>query len=103
MGIKAAELSVTCGARIIEKHFTLDKNQSDFRDHQLSADPYELKALAKAVADAEKFFGINDNDIAVCEKENATAVGRSIASKRDISKGETISISDISWVALEMA
>ena len=43
-------------------------------------------------------MGINDNDIAVCEKENATAVGRSIASKRDISKGETISISDISWV-----
>lgn len=98
LGIKAAELAVACGARIIEKHFTLDKNKSDFRDHQLSADPSELKALAKAVADAEKFFGINDNDIAVCEKENATAVGRSIASKRDISKGETISISDICWV-----
>ena len=39
IGTKAAELSVACGAKIIEKHFTLDKNYSDFRDHQLSADP----------------------------------------------------------------
>ena len=25
-------------AKIIEKHFTIDKNYSDFRDHQLSSD-----------------------------------------------------------------
>jgi N,N'-diacetyllegionaminate synthase len=35
LGIKAAELAVACGARIIEKHFTLNKNYSDFRDHKL--------------------------------------------------------------------
>ena len=98
MGIKAAELAVACGARIIEKHFTLNKNQSDFRDHKLSADPSELKALVQAIADVEKFLGTSDGSIRICEKQNATAVGRSIASNRDISIGETISISDICWV-----
>jgi len=33
IGISAAVLSVALGARVIEKHFTLDKNQSDFHDH----------------------------------------------------------------------
>ena len=98
LGIKAAELAVACGARIIEKHFTLNKSQSDFRDHQLSADPSELEALVQAIAEVEKFLGSSDDSIRDCEKQNATAVGRSIASSRDISMGETISIADICWV-----
>jgi N,N'-diacetyllegionaminate synthase len=98
LGIKAAELAVACGARIIEKHFTLNKYHSDFRDHKLSADPNELKALVHAIADVEKFLGKTDNAAAPCEKQNATAVGRSIASNRDIRIGETISIADICWI-----
>ena len=39
LGIQASCSAVAMGARIIEKHFTIDKNYSDFRDHQLSADP----------------------------------------------------------------
>ena len=98
LGIKAAELAVACGARIIEKHFTLNKNQSGFRDHQLSADPKELKTLVQAIADVEKLLGKSEHELATCEKENATAVGRSIVSIRDIGVGNTISMSDISWV-----
>ncbi len=98
MGIKAAELAVACGARIVEKHFTLNKNHSDFRDHQLSADPIELKSLVNAIEDVEKFLGKDDALIGNCEKENITAMGRSIASNRDIPIGETISTSDICWV-----
>ena len=36
LGIDAAAFSVIAGARIVEKHFTLDKNYSNFRDHQIS-------------------------------------------------------------------
>ena len=36
------------GARILEKHFTLDHDFSDFRDHKLSADPGELRELVRA-------------------------------------------------------
>ena len=47
IGITAAVLSVIAGARIVEKHFTLDKNYSDFRDHKLSADPKEMSLMVK--------------------------------------------------------
>ena len=32
--------NVAYGAKIIEKHFTLDKNYSNFRDHKLSAETF---------------------------------------------------------------
>src|SRR6185503_15501956 len=44
-GPEACFLAVALGARIIEKHFTLDKHFSDFRDHQLSADPSEMRQI----------------------------------------------------------
>ena len=46
-----------CGARIIEKHFTPEfKSHSDLRDHQLSADPAELKTLVQSIATVEKLL-----------------------------------------------
>ena len=42
IGINAAIASVGIGVRIIEKHFTKNKNQSEFRDHKISADPEEF-------------------------------------------------------------
>ena len=54
LGIEAAVSSVLVGARIVEKHFTLDKNYSDFRDHQLSADPDEMNMLVKEIRKTEK-------------------------------------------------
>ena len=53
LGTEAAVLAVAAGARILEKHFTLDKHQSDFRDHQLSADPAEMDELVRRIRQAE--------------------------------------------------
>ena len=49
IGLEACLSAVTLGAKIIEKHFTLDKNFSKFRDHKLSADPRELNQLVKKI------------------------------------------------------
>ena len=46
------------GSRVIEKHFTLDKNYSDFRDHQLSADPTDLKELGDPYPGTRENVGI---------------------------------------------
>ena len=35
-GLEACKIAYLLGAKVIEKHFTLDKNQSDFRDHKIS-------------------------------------------------------------------
>ena len=45
IGIDTCLLAISRGARIIEKHFTLDKSDSTIRDHALSATPEEFRQL----------------------------------------------------------
>ena len=40
-------MSVIYGAKIIEKHFTLDKSDTTIRDHTLSSTPREFTDLVK--------------------------------------------------------
>ena len=49
LGIKACEYAALMGAEIIEKHFTLNKKFSKFRDHKLSADPKEFKEMVNNI------------------------------------------------------
>ena len=97
LGIQAAILAVALGARIIEKHFTIDKNYSDFRDHQLSADPKELKLLVEKIKITQELLGQNKKEIQVSEKDNLLALRRSIVAKRNLVKNEIISKEDITW------
>lgn len=94
LGIDAAAFSVIAGARIVEKHFTLDKNYSDFRDHQLSADPNEMSLLVKKIRKAEIMLGKEEKKIRKCENEMNTMGRRSIAVNRDIAKGTILLKSD---------
>ncbi len=98
IGIEAAVLSVVAGARIIEKHFTLDKNFSDFRDHQLSADPEEMRMMVKKIREAEKMLGEEKKKIQLCEKEMKILGRRSIAVARNLIAGTRLSRSDLIWV-----
>lgn len=45
IGIEACLIAISRGAKIIEKHFTLDKSSTVVRDHVLSATPEEFKIL----------------------------------------------------------
>ncbi len=47
-GIECSLLAILMGARILERHFTLDKNQKG-SDHCLSLNPTELRELVKKV------------------------------------------------------
>tara|TARA_X000000950_G_C13877828_1_gene645604 strand:+ start:529 stop:1539 length:1011 start_codon:yes stop_codon:yes gene_type:complete len=98
LGIDAAVNSVFAGARIIEKHFTLDKNYSDFRDHHLSADFRDMKLLVEKVRKAESMFGIEEKKIQKCEKNLEIYGRRSIAASRDLSPGTVLRSSDLIWV-----
>ena len=98
LGVDAAVLSVIAGARIIEKHFTIDKNFSDFRDHQLSADPNEMRLLVDKVRQAEIMLGKEEKKIRLSEKEMKIMGRRSIAVNRDIIKGTKLQRSDLIWL-----
>ena len=45
MGIEIPLIAISRGAKIIEKHFTLDRSDTTIRDHALSATPDEFKLL----------------------------------------------------------
>ncbi len=45
VGIETSLLAVSRGAKIIEKHFTLDKSDNTIRDHALSASPKEFRLM----------------------------------------------------------
>jgi N,N'-diacetyllegionaminate synthase len=45
IGIESALIAITRGARIVEKHFTLDKSDRTIRDHALSATPEEFRSM----------------------------------------------------------
>ena len=98
IGIKAALLSVVAGARIVEKHFTLDKKYSNFRDHQLSADPEEMRMMVNQIREAEKILGKEEKKPQNCEKAMNLLARRSIAVSKNISKGTKLTRSDLIWV-----
>jgi sialic acid synthase SpsE len=97
-GIEACVLAVALGARIIEKHFTLDKHYSDFRDHQLSADPAEMKRLVADIARAETLLGRPEKRIQPCEEAVAKVARRSIAAITDLPAGHVLTRDDLMWI-----
>lgn len=96
-GLDAAPLAVALGARIIEKHFTLDKNSSEFRDHALSADPHELRELARRLRLAAELLGSPGKDVQPSERDSVSALRRSIVAAADLPEGHVLAEGDLTW------
>jgi N-acetylneuraminate synthase/N,N'-diacetyllegionaminate synthase len=101
MGIEAAVLSVALGARIVEKHFTLDKGYSGFRDHSISADPEDLKALVNRIRQASKMMGSGIKEPQESEGPAIRTIRRSIVANRPLKKGKIIKYDDLTWLRSE--
>ena len=98
LGVEACVLAVALGARVIEKHFTLDKNFSEFRDHSISADPAEMEELTRRIKAASNILGERKKAIQPCEESMITAIRRSIVAGADLNAGSYIDQSDLTWV-----
>lgn len=98
IGIEACCAAISMGAKIIEKHFTLDKNFSNFRDHKLSADPLEMKRLVEMVNFFNKMIGSGEKIVQNCEQEMSIAMKRSIAASKHINKDTKLNSSHLTWV-----
>jgi sialic acid synthase SpsE len=97
-GVDAAVLSVALGARIIEKHFTLSKTQSDFRDHALSADPTEMAKLVQQVRLAQTLLGTGEKILQEGEMPTAAAARRSIVARAALPVGHLLAEADLDWL-----
>jgi sialic acid synthase SpsE len=101
IGTSAALAAVALGAKVIEKHFTLSKSYSKFRDHKLSADPNEMRKLVNEVRDLEKILGNGEKKIQKSEKKTINYMRRSAVAAVEIPKGKKISDSDIKWIRIK--
>lgn len=98
LGIASALVALGLGARVVEKHFTLDKNYSAFRDHALSAEPAELAALAEAFKVHAEMLGDGGREGDLPDAATRAAARRGIVTAREIAAGETIGAADLDYV-----
>jgi len=94
MGIEVPIAAVALGARVIEKHFTLDGNMEG-PDHKASLEPHELKAMVKAVRNIEKALGTGEIAPSDREKENRNIARKVIAASKDIKQGDYLTEDNI--------
>ena len=94
LGIDAAVLSVALGARVIEKHFTIDRHFSDFRDHQLSADPDDMREMIGRIRRAEKLMGDGKKRIIDSEDPNHV-LRRRLFATRTLPAGHVLKSDDV--------
>ena len=90
LGIEIPIAAIAMGAKVIEKHFTLDKNLPG-PDHRASLEPDELKAMVKAIRNIEIALGSGIKKPSKSETKNIKIARKSIVAKRDIKKGEVFS------------
>ncbi len=98
LGVVASVAAAALGAVIVEKHFTLRHDFSDFRDHQLSADPPELRRLAEALVATPGMLGEPTKQVLEEERALMEPVRRSIAAARDLPAGHTVALEDLTWL-----
>lgn len=87
VGIEIPIAAAALGATIIEKHFTLDRNMEG-PDHKASLEPYELKAMVKAIRNIEVALGSLEKKPTKSEAENINIARKSIVASCCIKKGE---------------
>ncbi len=98
LGPDASLAAAAIGARIIEKHFTLDKNFSAFRDHQLSADPAEMRLIVDGIRKIETLLGTAEKRVQPSEEANLRPARRSIAAAANLPRGHALRAEDLMWV-----
>ncbi len=94
IGISAPVAAVAIGARVIEKHVTIDRRMKG-TDQAGSLGPDGVNRMIRDIRLLEMSMGVKD--IFVCDDVKMTRekLERSVASKRDICKGEVIEERDL--------
>ena len=93
-GVEAAIAATTLGAKVIEKHLTINKKMKG-PDHSSSLDPEEFKNFVKKIKNTEKIISLKNSKVSTEEWKNSKVVRKSIVAKIKIKKGEIFSRKNI--------
>ena len=99
-GIHIPVASVSLGATIIEKHFTLNKNLEG-NDHKVSLLPEEMKTLVYNIKTLSQSLsgGINKKSITQGERLNKVALSKGVYTNKFLSKGTVLEERDLIYAS----
>lgn len=82
--------AVALGAKVIEKHFTVDKSMEG-NDHKVSLLPEEFRQMVRMIREVEESMGVaSERLISQGELINRETLAKSLVASRSIAKGELI-------------
>ncbi|MCO6050165.1 N-acetylneuraminate synthase [Mesorhizobium sp. RP14(2022)] len=93
-GTFVSPTAVALGARVIEKHLTLDRGMQG-PDHAASIEPSEFKAMVAQIREAELILGDGIKAPRPAELEARSLVRRGLKARRDIPAGTVLVADDI--------
>lgn len=93
-GIEIPIAAVAMGARVVEKHFTLDRKMEG-PDHKASLEPLELKQMIMSIRHIEEALGNGEKKPVDIEKANMKVARKSIVARRNIKAGEILTEDNI--------
>ena len=93
LGFSIPIAAIAKGVKIIEKHFTLDKNMPGW-DHKVSADVNDMTIICEEGNKVFRSLGSKYKVLAIEEVEKRAKFRRSMTSKHDLIKGHILSKND---------
>ncbi len=102
IGIHTSIAAIARGAKIIEFHFTFDKDNDSFRDHRLSFDSKDLLEIKSFCEKFPKILGNNEKIITPKESSNTQEFRRGVFFANQIKKGDIIKKEDLTFLRPEI-
>lgn len=95
LGIEVPIAAVALGARVIEKHFTLNRNLPG-PDHAASLEPEELKSMVKSIRNIEKaILGNGIKEASQSELKNISNVRKSLHFSKNLTVNHVVCANDL--------
>jgi len=94
IGFIPAVASIVLGAKVIEKHFTLDKNLPG-PDHKASSTPEEFKELVNAIRLTETSLGDPVKRVQKEEEQMREIARKSLFFTKELYKGHVVELKDL--------
>jgi len=94
VGVGAAAFAIPMGAKVVEKHFTLNKSQEG-PDHKASLSPDELIEFVKLVRKVDAFIGSNIKKPNLSETKTRASLQKCMVASCEIKEGERFSENNI--------
>jgi len=93
-GIAMAIVAYTLGARVIEKHFTLNRAWKG-TDHAFSLEPVGMRKLIRDLGRTRVALGDGTKQTYPCEKNPLFKMGKKLVAARDLPMGHVLTPDDI--------